>query len=126
MRYLLDVNALVAWHHPGSLHHQEFHLWAKKVGLKNLGTCALTELGFLRVSMQVFRYSREDALLGLEGMRAALKMFIDKSPPPELADWVRRPRQTTDAYLSQIAAAAGWKLATFDAAIPGATLIARP
>ena len=58
MTYLLDVNALVAWHHAGSPHHARFHVWAAAIGRTNLRTCALTELGFIRVSMQVFGYTR--------------------------------------------------------------------
>ena len=61
MKYLLDVNALLAWEHGNSTHHAAFHRWAKVVGCENLWTCALSELGFLRVSMQVFGYSLHQA-----------------------------------------------------------------
>ena len=61
MKYLLDVNALLAWEHDSSSHHLEFHTWVKKVNRSNLWTCAFTELGFLRVSMQVFHYNLEQA-----------------------------------------------------------------
>ena len=57
MRYLLDVNALVAWAHVNSEHHSAFHGWVKRAGAENLCTCAHAELGFLRVSMQVFGFS---------------------------------------------------------------------
>ena len=59
MRYLLDVNALVA---PGFLEH-EFHervaLWVKSLAKEAsyaLLTCAITELGFVRVLSQAPHY----------------------------------------------------------------------
>jgi predicted nucleic acid-binding protein len=123
--YLLDVNALVAWHHPGSPHHDAFHGWAKRVNVRKMATCGWVELGFLRVSMQVFRYRKEDAENALGVMKTAGLSFVSTAPEPVMAGWVEGPRQATDSYLLQIATASGMRLATFDAAIPKATLIAR-
>ncbi len=59
MRYLLDVNALVAL---GFLQH-EFHErvagWVRRSVVKGtveLATCSLTELGFVRILVQAPQY----------------------------------------------------------------------
>ena len=116
MTYLLDVNALVAWHHAGSPHHARFHAWAADVGRTNLRTCALTELGFIRVSMQVFGYTRQQAAKELSEMKKGIG-FIEHAPSPRLPQWVTTAARTSDGYLVQLAMAAGITLATFDAGI---------
>jgi predicted nucleic acid-binding protein len=127
VKYLLDVNALLAWRHATANGHDRFHAWAKAEGFDALATCALAELGFLRVSMQVFRLSRAEAQTALADMKRHAGGFVSIAPSPELDSWATRPAQTSDAYLSQIAAANGLRLATFDTAIPGAVQInARP
>ncbi len=125
MKYLLDVNALVAWEHAGSPHHAIFHAWAKKAGRRNLGSCALVELGFLRVSMQVFGYTVEQAQEALAAMKPHLGGFVEQAPSPRLPGWATTAAKTTDAYLVQVATAQGLQLATFDAALsdPAALLI---
>lgn len=122
MKYLLDVNALMAWSHPGSHGHAQFHAWAKAEGYGELATCAITELGFLRVTMQRFGCSLSDAEKLLEAMRQRAGGFV-ACPPPKLPTWANTHGKTTDAYLIQIAAEAGLKLATFDAGITGAVQI---
>jgi predicted nucleic acid-binding protein len=123
MTYLLEVTALIAWWHEGSPHHEVFHRWAAEVGLDSLNTCAISELGFLRVSMQVFGWSAAEAQAALTSMRPHGRRFVAAAPSPVLPPWAAVAAQTTDAYLVQIAAAAGHRLATFDAAVPGAVLI---
>ena len=114
---LLDVNALVAWEHSGSPHHKRFHVWASKRGARNFRTCAIAELGFIRVSMQVFGYSLDDASKALGELRAHTGGFIETAPHPELQAWASTANKTTDAYLIQIARAHRAKLATFDTGI---------
>jgi predicted nucleic acid-binding protein len=123
--YLLDVNALVAWHHAGSPHHARFHAWAAGIGRSNLRTCALTELGFIRVSMQVFGYTRQQAAAELLAMKQGIG-FIEHAPSPKLPSWVTTAARTSDGYLVQIAAAAGITLATFDAGIKDAAVALIP
>jgi len=126
MTYLLDVNALIAWRHARSPHHQRFHAWAGRVGRKRLRTCALAELGFMRVSMQVFGYTLEQAQEAADRLRREAGGFVGTAPPPRLAAWATSPARTSDAYFVQIAAAHNLKLATFDEHIedPAAVLIA--
>lgn len=122
MTYLLDVNALIAWHHPGASDHAAFHAWAARVGSSRLFTCAIVELGFLRISMAAFRYSLADAQHALEGIKHSAGGFVESCPPPK-PPLGTTAATSTDAYLSQLAASAGLALATFDTGIPGATLI---
>ncbi len=115
MRYLLDVNALLAWHHSGSAHHAAFHRWKKKRPADELCTCALVELGFLRVSMQNFAYTAPQAAQALASIRRDVGHFLAELPPPDLPGWVTRGDETTDGYLCRLAATHGLRLATFDA-----------
>lgn len=126
MKYLLDVNALIAWRHATAHGHAAFHAWAKAEGFAAMSTCAHTELGFLRVSMQVFRLTLTEAQAALADMKKTAGGFVAAAPSPRLAPWATMAAKTSDAYLVQLAASAGLLLATFDAAIPGARLITPP
>lgn len=123
MKYLLDVNALIAWQHPSAEDHAVFHAWAARESFSAFATCAQVELGFLRISMQAFGYSASAAQQALTEMKRCMGGFIDEAPSPTLPAWCRRSAQTSDAYLAQVAAEAGLSRATFDEGIPGATLI---
>jgi predicted nucleic acid-binding protein len=123
VKYLLDVNALIAWRHASANGYAVFHAWAKTEGFGSVATCANTELGFLRVSMQVFRLTLAEAQAALADMKQLAGGYVPAAPSPRLAPWATTAAKTSDAYLMQLAAAAGLKLATFDASIPGATLI---
>jgi len=124
MKFLLDVNALLACEHPGSPHHNAFHVWVSRVGRSNLASCALVELGFLRVSLHVFGYSLAQGHDALTVLKKALGGFVSEAPPPRLPSWADTPARTTDGYLVQLAKSAGLELATFDRGIRGAVLIA--
>jgi predicted nucleic acid-binding protein len=117
VRYLLDVNALLAWEHGNSPHHVSFHAWAKAIGRKNLWTCALSELGFLRVSMQVFGYSPHQASEALAVLKQNAGGFIEVAPTPRLPGWASSAAKTSDGYLTQVARENKMQLATFDTGI---------
>ena len=123
MKYLLDVNALVAWSQQRAPHHNRFHAWAAVRGLDELATCAHSELGFIRVSMQVFGDSLTEAQAQLAAMKRQVGGFVAEAPSPKLPAWAATAAKTSDAYLAQVAAAAGLTLATFDRSIPSAVLI---
>lgn len=123
MKYLLDVNALIAWRHPTAHGHDRFHAWASATGRRELATCAQVELGFLRVSMQNFRLTLAEAQAALADIKRQAGGFVANAPSPRLAAWATTAGKTSDAYYVQVAAGAGLTLATFDAGIPGATLI---
>jgi uncharacterized protein len=132
MRYLLDVNALVAL---GFLQH-EFHervaAWVRVLipkGNVELATCSITELGFVRVLAQAPQYGfgvsqARDLLLKLKAAKVLKFTFIpDDHDISRLPAWVKTAKQTTDGHLSQLARAKGATLATLDRRIPRAFLI---
>ncbi|MGD0520649.1 MAG: PIN domain-containing protein [Terracidiphilus sp.] len=129
MRYLLDVNVLVAL---GIIHH-EFHdrvaSWALTQKDEPLLTCSITELGFVRVLAQAPDYGFTVALARTLLMRLksnrnlGLTFLPDGHDIGHLPSWVKTPRQTTDGHLAQLAKANGAVLATLDQKIPGAYLI---
>jgi uncharacterized protein len=125
MKYLLDVNALVAL---GFLHH-EFHdrvaAWVKNQGFPELATCSITELGFVRVLSQAPAYGftvvqARTALLRLKRAKVLPFAFIaDAHDISHLPAWVKSPKQTTDGHLAELARVSGAVLATLDEKVPG-------
>ncbi len=49
MRYLLDVNVLIALIDPAHVQHDEVHAWFGRLGHKSFATCPITENGLLRI-----------------------------------------------------------------------------
>lgn len=126
MRYLLDVNALVAF---GFQDHQFHPLVRRWLGIERpsaVFTCSITELGFVRVLAQVRQYgfsveSARELLLRLKKDTTTQLTFIeDANDITHLPDWASTPRQTTDAHLVQLALAHNARLATLDSTLPGA------
>ena len=131
MIYLLDVNALVAL---GFLNH-ELHArvasWVQSSHSPQLGSCSITELGFLRVLAQAPAYGFTVAqartlLLRLkEGRTSRLTFIPDEHDVSHLPAWVRAPKQITGGHLSKLARANAAVLATLDERIAGSYLIPR-
>jgi predicted nucleic acid-binding protein len=132
MRYLLDVNALVAL---GFLEHQ-FHNrvtnWVNDLtskGVPEVASCSITELGFIRVLAQAPQYdiSVEQARILLTRLKVnkTLKFtfVVDDQEVAKLPAWVKTAKQTTDGHLVQVAKAHGAILATLDRRIPTALVI---
>ncbi|HUJ33131.1 MAG TPA: TA system VapC family ribonuclease toxin [Candidatus Acidoferrum sp.] len=132
MKYLLDVNtllALVVWEH-------EFHArvasWVERLGasgVPELATCSITELGFVRVLGQAQQYGSSVAqarefLLKVKKSDRMRGIFIpDDHDIAHLPRWVRTPKQTTDGHLAELARAHDAVLATLDRRIPRAFVI---
>jgi len=126
MRYLLDVNALVAL---GIFHHR-FHdrvnAWITSQEGARWLTCSITELGFARVIAQTPDYGftvqqARTLLLSLKKNGKLLLSFLsDGNDISLLPTWVKSPKQTTVGHLLQLASANGAVLATLDEGIPGA------
>jgi len=126
MKYLLDVNALVAF---GFLDHQ-FHTrvrtWMRSENLYPFLTCFITELGFVRVLSQAPGYGyavtdAKDVLLRLKADKTIPLAFVpDADDISRLSGWVKTPKQITDGHLVSLAVAHGAVLATLDSGIPGA------
>jgi predicted nucleic acid-binding protein len=129
MRYLLDVNALVAL----GLRNHEFHgrmaSWVHAEQFPPIATCSITELGFIRVLAQASAYGLSLAeartlLLRLKKSRVLQFTFIpDDQDVSYLPEWVITAKQTTDGHLTQLARRNEAVLATLDGKIPGAYLI---
>lgn len=132
MKYLLDVNALVAL---GFLQH-EFHSrtakWVHRLASgpdSELATCSITELGFVRVLSQTVSYQlsvsqAKALLLALKGSAVLKFSFLeDGQDISRLPSWVKTAKQITDGHLEALAKEKGFQLATLDKNISGAFLI---
>lgn len=129
-RYLLDVNALVAL---GFTEHEFFDrvaTWFE--GLRpeehELATCAITELGFVRVlALPQYGLSVEESKTSLLRLKSSSQIgfvFVaDDLDASRLPGWVKAPKQITDGHLVQLARANGAVLATLDRGIPGSFMI---
>ena len=112
----MDVNLLIAAIWSTHTNHQKADAWTKD---KELVTCPISELGFLRISTHPRGLNCDMA-----GARALLEDFLSKhsvefvpSDLPALKSHAARSDQVTDIYLAELASARGMKLATLDAAI---------
>lgn len=127
MRYLLDVNAVLAALLPAHADRARFVAWASRHRPADFTACALTELGFVRVAVAAYGYSVTDARAMLRQHQRDGVGYLATLPRPAevMPGWVNSHRQTTDGYLCAVAAAHGLKLATFDTEIddPSAELI---
>jgi len=126
VKYLLDVNPLVAL----GLSHHEFHdrvaAWLHGQHFPPLATCSITELGFVRVLTQAPAYgftvvqARRLLLRLKKSTIVSLTFLPDDHDISHLPAWVKTPKQTTDGHLLQLASANASVLATLDEKIPGA------
>jgi uncharacterized protein len=126
VKYLLDVNALVAL----GISHHEFHdrvaAWLHAQQFPFLATCSITELGFVRVLAQAPAYgftvvqARRLLLRLKKSTIVSLTFLPDNHDISHLPAWVKTPKQTTDGHLLQLASANAAVLATLDEKIPGA------
>src|SRR6266481_3268673 len=113
MKFLLDVNALLAgiWGH--HVRHAEAFAWLNG---KSIVLCPLAELGFLRISSnkRAINVPMDKARESLEKFcseRKAERIFDDL---PALVSKPKTSEDVTDFYLADLAKKHGMKLATFD------------
>lgn len=130
MNCLLDVNTLVALAHQGHSEHERVIRWfASLIGSPaELATCAITELGFVRVSIQAgFEKDSPSAVETLMGLKSSSKipfrMLPDSIGVDRLPPYVTGSKQITDGHLMELATESSMRLATLDKGIPGAFLI---
>ena len=132
MKYLLDVNVLVAWGWADHADHERVARWigkVKQVGGGALLTSAVPQLGFVRVSVQRTggQVLPEEAGRVLAGMLRSLGAGHEFVPDDQEAlqwpEWCGSAARTTDAHLVALAKAHGAELATLDQGIPGAYVI---
>lgn len=129
MKYLLDVNALIAFGVTQHQFHQRLVDWIHSQRGSAFLTCSVTEIGFVRVVASVAMYDLKvpQAKMLLLGMKSndsqPLTFLSDANDISALPEWAKSPAQTTDGHLVQLASTNGAVLATLDEGIPGAFLI---
>ncbi len=132
MKYLLDVNVLVAWGWEEHADHERVAKWLAFERSKpdsEFLTSPIPELGFVRVSVQraTGTIAVREACSTLEGMLASLGQthsFIpDDQRGAELPVWCKVAARTTDAHLLALASAHDAKLVTLDKGIPDAFVV---
>jgi predicted nucleic acid-binding protein len=124
---------LVAWGWSDHCHHRRAAAW---IGLIKddldaiIVTSAIPQLGFVRVSMQRTggQLPASDAAAVLLEMIESLGQrhaFLADDQPSTVdwQDWCNSSAKSTDAHFARLAERHGFRLATFDAGIPGAFLI---
>jgi len=132
MKYLLDVNVLLAL----ALDEHEFHTpvaaWVKRPAgseTPELATCAITELGFVRILSQAQKYHRHvkqacALLVELKrGSKVPFSFLPDDQDISRLPKWVFSSKQIRDGHLAELWAANDVVLATLDRRIRGAFVI---
>ena len=129
MRYLLDVNALIAFGVTQHQFHQRIVDWIRSQRGSIFMTASVTDMGFVRVVASVLMYDLDvsqakSLLLGMKTNTAQPLTFLtDGNDISALPAWVKTPAQVTDGHLVQLAKSNGAVLATLDKGIPGAFFI---
>jgi predicted nucleic acid-binding protein len=126
MRVLLDVNTLVALVHEGHTGHKRVRLWYDRLDGAVCGLCSITELGFVRVSVQARLIPDvATALSLLKKLKEAggFELWPDAIGADRMPAYVKKPAELTDGHLLELAKARGAALATLDTGILGATII---
>lgn len=124
MRFLLDINVLIALVDPAHIQHDRAHEWFGAVGQHAWSTCPLTENGVLRI-VGHGRYPNSPgtpaAVVKLLTVLCALPGHEFWPDGISLLDAVHLDggrlldsAQVTDSYLLALAGAHGGQLATFD------------
>lgn len=127
MRYLLDINVLLAatW-----TTHPQFRAADAWLRGKSVVVCPISELGFLRIStnQKAIGVPMKDARKALEFFLRETKAERIPDDLPALDSHSEKAEQVTDHYLAALAQRHGCKLATFDGGIihPAVEIIEPP
>lgn len=128
MKYLLDVNVLMALLISRHQHHTRAEAWVASLAVGDaVLLCGWTEIAFIRVSLNTGDIpdvaTGQKALAGFKAGAANVAFVPDRARASALPAWVQTAGQLGDGHLLCIATAAGAKLATCDSNIPGACLL---
>ncbi len=92
-----------------------------------LATCAIVELGFIRIASGRTRLAENLTVARADLCRLkselGLILLADDVEANRQPSWVTRSAQTTDGHLLELATVRGARLATLDGGIPGALFI---
>lgn len=124
MRFLLDVNVLVALFDQAHVHHEAAHEWFSAKAGPGWATCPITENGLLRIishpSYPNTALAMNDVACRLEEFKKASPNFAFWSNDYSLSEWlsdsdvVIGSLHSTDAYLLLLSKRNCGALATFD------------
>lgn len=126
MRFLLDVNVLVAMAFPPHSAHRSAHAWFQCEPDRQWATCPLTQAGFLRAASRALggsRHAIREALAGLERdcQSPNHEYWPVDADLRDLTDAQRSrligPNQIADMQLLLLAHRRRGQLATFDTGI---------
>jgi predicted nucleic acid-binding protein len=130
VRYLLDVNVLLALAHTGHTLHPKAIGWYASVAKSATGfhTCSITELGFVRISVLTGLQSDiESAKRALDALKSSSKvrfeLISDDLGVSQLPTFVKKPQSITDGHLSELAKKNSLRFVTLDRGIPKSVLI---
>jgi predicted nucleic acid-binding protein len=130
VRYLLDINLLLALAHTGHSLHSKAIGWYASVAKSAVGfhTCSITELGFVRISVVTGLQPDIDAAKqALDALKSSSKvrfeLIADDVGVSQLPAFVKKPQSVTDGHLSELAKKNSLRLATLDRGIPNALFV---
>lgn len=131
MKHLLDINLLIALGHASHDHHSRAIDWFGSMQKANatLCTCAITELGFVRVTVQAgLQADVQSARKALAALKATstipFELIGDSIGVDRLPAFAKTPLKLTDGHLLELARENKALLATLDTGIPGASVLA--
>ena len=131
MKYLLDVNVLLALLLAAHEHHEIAETWIEALDNRDeVLLSAWTEMGFVRVAVAA-RYlpdvpTARRVLLGFKAARARVGFIADDRRSQHLPAWVKTHAQVGDGHLLSLAESCHAKLATLDQGIAGSEVITLP
>ncbi len=113
MKYLLDTSVLIACLWDQHEFYERATSWAED---KNLVTCPISEMGFVRIGTNPkgLGLSMADARNLLKDFTCRPNVGFVAADVPCLDSKADSSAQVTDIYLAELAARNGMKLATFD------------
>lgn len=122
---LLDTNVLLALAWPNHQHHALVHAWFAKESRYGWATCAVTQLGFVRLSSNSAytpaAVPPQDAAQLLHELLSDKRHAFWPSPPAARRGIYFRAlghQQVTDAYLVEVAKRRRGRVVTLDTRLP--------
>lgn len=124
IRYLLDINVLIALIDPAHVQHDSAHKWFAARGQKAWATCPLTENGVLRIVGHPRYPNSPGSPAAVVGLLAAFRGLPGHEFWPDAVSLLDREHvnaarlldsaHVTDSYLLALARAHDGQLASFD------------
>ena len=122
MKYLFDVNAVIAGVYVDHEHHGRMRTWMKEHQDEGFGVPPIAMTGCLRVLMTISGERKPSrivsAIMEFKDFYG-LTTIADQTEISDLGKWISGPKQVRDAHFLTIAKHHGIKLVTFDRNISG-------